>query len=66
MEVQYISTRAMKLMAAAPRDCKWGDGSRIHYCAVASTVAMHPKLEATIGRRNVVELYPGRYFISGG
>ena len=65
MDTQYISTRAMKIMARQPRDSKWGNGSRLHYCAVASHIAMHPKLEAQIGRRNVVPMYPNRYFISG-
>ena len=68
MTPQYISIRSMRQMAVCQRDnhSKWGDGSRLYYCAVASKVAMHEDLERAIARRRVEPMYPGRYFIVGG
>ena len=68
MNAQFISIRSMRMMASAQRGnhSTRGNGTRLHYCAVASKVAMHEDLERSINRQQVGPLYPGRYFIIGG
>lgn len=67
MTPQYISIRSMRQMAVCQRDnhSKWGDGTRLYYCAVSSKVVMHEDLERAIARCCVEPVYPGRRFIMG-
>lgn len=70
MEAQFISVFQMRKMMRTSRGrtnartCeRWGDKSRLYWCAVATPVVMPERLEKDIGHNRVACLYPARYFI---